>query len=136
MPQIVQPEVGHVGFATLRLKSPCDHGAIEVGKEGVCAHDARPSIEHGGYGVIDRNDPPPIVFGMGEGVIVRRRRSTSPRRNRRISERLVPVCMARSMIGRSSTGCQEPSTFFGSQIAQLAWWLFRAFMPLSGLSLR
>lgn len=66
MPQIVQPEVGHIGFATRSLKSLCNHGAIEVGKEGVCAHDARPSIEHGGYGVIDQNDPP-IVFGMDEG---------------------------------------------------------------------
>jgi hypothetical protein len=32
MPQTVQPEVGHVGFATRPLKFPCDHGPLRSGR--------------------------------------------------------------------------------------------------------
>ena len=62
MPEVVQAQVRDVGFATRPLKRPCDHRAIEVWKEGIRTYGARPGFEHGSYGVIDRNDPPLIIF--------------------------------------------------------------------------
>ena len=66
MPQIVQAQVGDLGF-TAPLERPADHRAIQGREERISPHHAGPRLEYSGDGVIDRNCPPLVIFGMTQG---------------------------------------------------------------------